>query len=238
MSKKVFWSYTIGDGSQPGSPKTDTFPDEFYEAPAKYRSGYDMQYDHARCPAWKKYTDNSWVVKQPFDVGFNCNTKDGKLATDLTQLAYDQYFHLGQGWLRAQYPEIQMKYSIILWTMEKDVWVEQLPHPLLSRVGLELIPATFPISVWHRPMVVGVKILDLNQNLMLKKGTPLYIFRLLSKHGDHEFILEKKEPPAEWHRLQRQQNILREFAPFKSWDIITKRLENKEKRFRCPFKWN
>ena len=28
-----------------------------------------MKYDHAKCPAWKKWTDNTWMVTQPFDLG-------------------------------------------------------------------------------------------------------------------------------------------------------------------------
>ena len=229
--KKVYWGYSIDDdGNQ--------FPDDFIEVPKKFRSGYDSRYDHSKCPAWKKWTENCWTVTQPFTVGMRCDTKAGKLGTDLTQKAYNQYFHLGENWLKGQYPEIQMKYSMLLWTKEKDVWVEQIPHPLLSRAGFELIPATFPISVWHRPLVVGIKILDVNQNLQLTRGTPLYYFKLYSKHGDPDFILERRDPPAEWHRLQRQQNLLREFAPFKAWDIITQRLSNKERNWKCPFKWN
>ena len=227
--KKVYWDYTIGDG-----PDTK-FPNEFIESPKKFRAGYNSNYDHVKCPAWKKWTENCWVVKQPFDVGMKCDTKNGKLATDLTQKAYDAYFHVGPNWLGGTYPEIQLKLSYILWTSEKDVWVEQIPHPLLSRYGFELIPATFPISHWHRPLVVGLKVLDTDQNLQLKAGTPLYYFRLYSKKSDPDFILEQKKAPEEWHRMHRQTSILREFAPFKAWGIIKKRVSTSGK---CPVKWN
>ena len=66
--KKVYWEYSIDDdGNQ--------FPDEYIDPPKKFRSGYDSRYDHAKCPAWKKWTENCWVVTQPFDVGLRCDTK-------------------------------------------------------------------------------------------------------------------------------------------------------------------
>ena len=55
-----YWGYTIGDWEDVN------FPDEFYKPPKKFRSGYDQNYDHVKCPAWKKWGDNCWVVEQPF----------------------------------------------------------------------------------------------------------------------------------------------------------------------------
>ena len=226
--KKVFWDYNIGD-------ERDTkFPDEFVATPKKFRGGYSTGYDHTKCPAWKKWTENCWVVRQPFDVGIKVDTKEKQVRTDLPQDAYDQYFHLGENWLGGEYPEIQFKLNYMFWTNEKDVWVEQIPHPLLSRLGFELIPGTFPISDWHRPLVVGLKVLDTDVNLMIKKDTPLYYFRLYSKKSDPDYIIERKAPPEEWYKMNKQTHILREFAPFRSWDIIKQRLSNGGK---CPIKW-
>ena len=150
--KKAYWSYSIGTRDK------TKFPSDWYEEPKQFRSGYDSRYLHAKCPAWKKWTDNTWMVTQPFDLGFKI--KEDRIESSLTQEAYDDYFQLGDNWLNGSHPEIQMKYVMSIWTEDKDVWIEQIPHPLLSRYGLELIPATFPISVWFRPMVVGVKVLD------------------------------------------------------------------------------
>ena len=140
---------------------------------------------------------------------------------------------LGDNWLNGQYPEIQMKYAMSVWTKDKDVWIEQIPHPLLSRYGLELIPATFPISVWFRPMVIGVKMLD--SDIYLPKGTPLYYFRLYSKRSDSDFQLQQRDVPKDVWRQLEQNNKLREFTRFNAWDIIRERLS---KEGKCPFRWN
>ena len=219
---KIYWSYTIGDTE-------DTFPNEFVGGPKKYLSGYDMKYDHAKCPAWKEYTENMWVVEQPFDLGMKVDTKEKRINTDLTQKAYDDYFHVGERWLEGEYPEIQFKLNYVFWTNEKDVWVEQIPHPLLSRQGFELVPGTFPISYWHRPVVVGLKILDTDVNLRLRRGTPLYYLKL--RGGN--FMLEQKEIPEDWHKLNKQTSVLRNFAPFKAWEVMRSRV----REGKCPIKW-
>ena len=220
--KKAYWTYKIGeDGTQ--------FPPEFHQAPKLYQSDYDMRYDHSKCPAWKKWTDNTWVITQPFDLGFK--VKDNRITSSLTQEAYDDYFHLGDNWLNGEYPEIQMKYVMSIWTEDKDVWIEQIPHPLLSRYGLELIPATFPISVWFRPMVIGVKILD--SDIFIPKSTPLYYFRLYSKRSDSNFKLEQRDVPKKLLEQEKQNNILRKFTRFNTWDIIKGRVS---KEGKCPFR--
>ena len=56
--KKVYWNYWFGDDHEA------KLPDEFMITPKKFRAGYDPEYDHSKCPAWKEYTENMWVVKQ------------------------------------------------------------------------------------------------------------------------------------------------------------------------------
>ena len=120
-----------------------------------------------------------------------------------------------------------------IWTEDKDVWIEQIPHPLLSRYGLDLVPATFPISVWYRPMVVGVKVLD--KDIYLPKGTPLYYFRLYSQRSDSNFKLEKRDVPEKLIKQLDEAYTLRKFTNFNSWDIIKGRVS---KEGKCPFRWN
>ena len=230
--KKAYWSYSIGTRDK------TKFPSDWYEEPKQFRSGYDSRYLHAKCPAWKKWGDNTWLVTQPFDLKFKVITnavyEENKfIESNLLPPVHEDYFILGNQWLAGEYPEIQMKYVMNVWTKDKDVWIEQVPHPLLSRYGLELIPATFPISVWFRPMVVGVKVLD--TEIDLPKGTPLYYFRLYSKKSDSNFKLEQIEVPEYLNRQVAESKKLRDYTSFDAWDVIKKRLS---KEGKCPFRWN
>ena len=224
--KTVYWSYSIGDNID------DTLPSDYVPELIPYRKGYDPRYDHSKCPAFKEYTKNMWLIRQPFDLGMIYKSEDKYLQSNLGQFAFHNYFHMGEKWLDGEYPELQMKYVLSLWTEDKDVWVEQVPHPLLSRYGLDLVPGTFPISVWFRPLVAGVKLLDFDTNLWIPKGTPLYYVRFCSKKSNADFKIEHREPPHEKKREQSQHNMLRTFSNFDSWDIITSRVEKESK---CPF---
>ena len=66
--KKAYWSYSIGTRDK------TKFPSDWYEEPKQFRSGYDSRYLHAKCPAWKKWGDNTWLVTQPFDLKFKVIT--------------------------------------------------------------------------------------------------------------------------------------------------------------------
>ena len=111
---KVYWSYKIGEDG-------DQFPPEFVGAPKKYLVGYDNSYNHSKCPAFKEYYKNTFVIEQPFDLGIKF--KDNRLETNLPQKAFDQYFHLSETWLDGEYPEIQMMFNWFFWTKKKDVWL-------------------------------------------------------------------------------------------------------------------
>tara|TARA_B100000965_G_scaffold79742_3_gene63510 strand:- start:1462 stop:2121 length:660 start_codon:yes stop_codon:yes gene_type:complete len=218
---KVYWSYEIGaDG--------DKFPPEFINPPKKYLAGYDSKYDHAKCPAWKHYYDNTYVIEQPFDLGIKF--KDDSIQSNLPQKAVDKYFHLGDNWLAGEYPEIQLMYNWYFWTDKKDVWIEQLAPTQLSRLGIDLIQGTFPITSWFRPIVIGFKLLD--NDIYIPRGTPVTHIRFPSKT---QVQLEQGTPPPELKSQLAEQNTLRLFAKFKTWDIIMNR-NKKEKR--CPFRWN
>jgi len=234
--KKVFWDYNIGNDCT--NERDTKFPDDFHATPKKFRGGYGTGYDHTKCPAWKKWGDNTWLVTQPFDLKFKVITnavyEENKfIESNLLPPVHEDYFILGNQWLAGEYPEIQMRYVMNVWTKDKDVWIEQVPHPLLSRYGLELIPATFPISVWFRPMVVGVKVLD--SDIFLPKGTPLYYFRLYSKRSDSDFKLEQRDVPEKMVKQLNENNTLRKFTMFSAWDIIKGRVS---KEGKCPFRWN
>tara|TARA_B000000609_G_C24100144_1_gene307939 strand:- start:104 stop:763 length:660 start_codon:yes stop_codon:yes gene_type:complete len=218
---KVYWSYRIGE-------EQEQFPSEFIDSPKKYLAGYDMSYDHAKCPAWKNYYNNTWVIEQPFDLGIKL--KDNRIETNLSQKAYDRYFHVVDTWLNGEYPEIQMMYHWFFWTKHKDVWIEQLAPPQLSRKGIEVVQGTFPISSWFRPITIGIKLLD--NDIYLPKGTPISLIRFPCKTSVQ---LEQKDPPEKLMSQLADQNSLRMFTQFKTWDIIMKR--NKKER-RCPFRWN
>ena len=156
--KTVYYNYVMA-GSEESflDPKeTDFFPEDYFEEPQPALKGYDMNYRHAKCPAWKEYHKNVWSLHQSFPLGMLYKSEENFLSTNLSQDIFEQYFMLGDGWLDGEHPEIQFKQGYCFWTDEKDVWIEQFQHnndPIGVRCGSRIIP----ISVWQRPINLGFK---------------------------------------------------------------------------------
>ena len=102
----------------------------------------------------KLWSNNVWTFRQPFDIEFWFDSSSNGLRTNgLQQNEFGRYVHASPDWLAGEFPVIQLNWGALFWTNEKNVWIEQLPNSTTSRIGLELIPASFPISVWTRPVI-------------------------------------------------------------------------------------
>ena len=82
-----------------------------------------------------------------------------------------------------------------IWTEDKDVWIEQIPH-LLSRYGLELILLHFQylygLDLWLLVSKYWIV------TYILQKGTPLYYFETYSKRSDSDFQPQQRDVPRKW----------------------------------------
>ena len=228
--KKVNYFSTIGFS---GDTDEEYLPPDYIIHPKKWIGEQDRNYFHNKCPAWKEWGKNTWIVYQQFDLEFEYISEEKRIITNLTQENFDNYFWLQEHWLDGEHPTIQLRDTYLFWTKNKDVWIEQIPHPLISRQGIEIIPGTFPISVWQRPVVCGFNILDYDVNIKIARGTPLYYIRFYSKKGDSLFSLNRETVPKEVMESQKQNIRLKDYDRFASWDLIQDRLKKEDSS--CPF---
>ena len=241
--KKIYYNYVMGGNEESfyDRKETDFFPPDYFEEPTPALKGYDMRYRHAKCPAWKDYLKNTWIIKQTLPLGMTFKSEYKYLSTNLAQDIFDQFFMLGDGWLDGEYPEVQFKQGYCFWTEDKDVWIEQFPVPEMTRLGLDVVPGAFPISVWQRPINLGFKITSYDKNIWLEKGAPLCYVRFSSQRTrDVKFSLEKRPIPEEVLKRQLQSLWLKDWHNGFSWDLIKKRLRREEEQEnKCPidFLW-
>ena len=226
--KKVNYFSTIGFGSN-----DEYLPPDYLIPPEKRIVELDKKSMYGKCPALKEWNKNTWIVYQPFDIEIEYVSKDKRLIGNLNQSAFDNYIRLESYWLDGKHPNVQFNNFYLFWTEEKDVWVEQIPHPLISRYGIEVIPGTFPISVWQRPVSFGFNILDYDVNIKIPKGTPLYYIRFYSKRSDSSFSLNRENIPKDVFISSKQHLRLKDYAPQDSWNLIQDRLKKEESS--CPF---
>jgi hypothetical protein len=227
---KIYYNYAIGDFPN----EVDFFPEDYFLEPKRYH--VDRDFDHARCPAFREYYKNTFTLFQQFPINFVYDSERKYLQTDLRQQSeFDQYFELVPNWLSGESPVIQMKNQFLFWTDEKDVWLEQIPHHSMSEKKIELVCGTFPISVWYRPINIGMILSCEDQQYKIDRGDPLCNVRF-TKKGDHDIIFElvKSPIPDDFYKRMTQQHNLSMWHPFRSWKVIKDRL-NKKPDSKCPF---
>ena len=237
--KKIFYNYVMGGSEESflDEGELDFFPEDYFEEPTPALKEYDPDYRHSKCPAFKEYYKNTWVMKQCFPLGMLYKSADQYLETNLGQDVFDEYFMVGDGWLDGTHPEVQFKQGYCFWTEDSDVWIEQFQHPEMTRKGLDVVSGTFPISVWQRPINLGFTIKTYDKNIWLEKGSPLCYVRFSSQRTrDVKFTLEKRSIPKEVLKRQLQSLWLKDWHKNFSWNLIKQRLRKEEEQEnKCPF---
>ena len=220
--KTIYYDYSIGEYI----PKyRNALPEDYFIPPEKYLKDINHDYLHSKCPAWKYYYKNTFTISQQFPLKIK---NEGQILANLEdQFAFDRYFDL-----KGAPNEFQMLSIYMFWTDAKDVWVEQTPHPELTRKGLDLVCASFPLSAWSRPISIGVVMNT--DHVTLDRGDPLCNIRFTSK-GDHNvaYKLVKREFPQHLDKRSKRDLELQHWQWGESWNLIKQRLDRKP---RCPFR--
>ena len=229
MNNIIYYNYKI----KPEKMQSP-LPEDFFDSqPEPSINELDPKDEHYLCPAVKHWHNNSWIIRMPFDLEFQYNKNKNQI--DLLKNPYNllkDLFVLNS----MIYPnniELQIGIFYFFWTdVKEDIWLEIEHHPDLVNHNIRLIPGMFPMSVWNRPTSFGFKIIDPDKKVFIPKGTPLYYLKFYSKGFDTKFKLIKKHMTEELLDKHKKDALLKNFAPFKSWDIMKKRLGKNNK---CPF---
>ena len=90
-TKKIFYNYVMGGSEESflDEGELDFFPDDYFEEPTPALKEYDPDYRHSKCPAFKEYYRNTWVMKQCFPLGMLYKSADQYLETNLGQDVFD-----------------------------------------------------------------------------------------------------------------------------------------------------
>lgn len=212
--------------------------EEHYIPVTSFYESEDKNYIFQRCPAWKTWASSSFIVYSQSDIIFFFDEDKKSIGSNYLspeELRYWIQINMENDcWLDGTCPVIQIGQMMCLDTKDKNVWVEQLPYfNKYPDSNYEIIPATFPISVWKRPLSVAIKILDNTKPVVIRRGDPLYIMRFYTDDFA-SFSLEKKNLGENYkNEIKSNMNWIRE-NPMKSWSKIIG-LFNKEKKSKCPF---
>ena len=210
------------------------FEEEVYipiQSYLSYYKEYHEKHTYWKCPAWKHYWKNSFVIFSQMDMTITYDKNTGVV----DQWSYD-FINVDEGkspptLMKPPTPYNgvlvgQMHQHFVFWSKEKtrDTWVEIVSPPSFAEKGIEIISAEYPFNRWPRMILSACKFNNEVTNIL--RGEPIGVIRFRSY--DTTFSLERKDAPdklrVKSHNLARVKN----FLPNKSWEIIK---ENK-----CPMK--
>ena len=210
------------------------FEEEVYipiQSYLSYYKEYHEKHTYWKCPAWKHYWKNSFVIFSQMDMTITYDKNTGVV----DQWSYD-FINVDEGKSPptlmkppTPYNKVlvgQMHQHFTFWSKEKtkDIWVEIVSPPSFAEKGIEIISAEYPFNRWPRMILSACKFN--NEVTNISRGEPIGVIRFRSY--DTTFSLERKDAPdklrVKSHNLARVKN----FLPNKSWEIIK---ENK-----CPMK--
>ena len=197
---------------------------EVYYSPVMYFGENDIEkesleqhkkYSYHRCPVWNHQISRIFIVKSPVDfevkfskteqhlIEYKIGDEETKVINLLTDAEDDKTFgddnfiiHIPD--VMTDNPVIQLPFTnTYFWTSPKleYVWFEFLDHPMTSLKN-NFIPVGgwFNLANYPRNTSLGIKVIDVDKPVSVKKGDPLYRVRFYSDDLDEMPVLVKKEP--------------------------------------------
>lgn len=237
--------------------QTDTrhplFIPEYYIPPVtylEYTREQNQDHSYFKCPAWKQYWGNTFVVFNQLDISFKWQKSDGLVyESSFPRNRAADYIYVQEGKIGSydsgltktapisykEYLVIQWAQSMMFWPEKpnKNLWVEMVPFPdLHHKTGMELIAAEFPLGRWYRSINGAYRCHATEVNI--PRGTPLYCVRFRGSK-DNTYTLKRNPdidiPPEVSRRFKTNQGI-KNWLPKKSWSFIKDDVEEESK---CPF---
>ena len=196
-----------------------------------YYKEYHEKHTYWKCPAWKHYWKNAFVIFSQMDMTITYYKDTGVVE----QWSYD-FINVDEGksppiLMKSPTPYIvvlvgQMHQHFTFWSKEraKDIWVEIVSPPSFAEKGIEIISAEYPFNRWPRMILSACKFN--NEVTNISRGEPIGIIRF--RNHDTTFSLERKDAPDKLKVKSNNLSRIKDFLPGKSWEII--------KGNKCPMK--
>lgn len=179
-----------------------------------------------KCPAFVKYVDQIWVIRSLIDVQIKWDPYNKVLLSNLPSLAHEAYckVHWGDFDPDKDRPLVALN-SANLFLADDDVWVDFLPPFNDMDPRWRLMPGSFNIRNWQRPLVPTFEMF--NDEIEFKRGQPLAYIKFRSHNPLDTFKLIKKERTEEIDHLVSSSVSVKSYMPNLSWKIVTGQEPNK-----------
>lgn len=212
--------------------------------------GFDLESEYSQspsnavysvCPAWKHKSNRIYTVRSPVDLHIYIDTKQKYIkCPNISQEEFNAYFSptfdKNGLWCSPERTTLQLTIPrFLIWTKQKNIWLEQKPHPLSSlNNNLVCVGGWFNLSNWVRPISFAFDVVDTDKPVIIKRGDPISQLSFYSSNFDDGFIVRKAEPPEEiLRKASRTSGVIDRFHGNIPQSIKNNLFKNKESK--CPF---
>jgi hypothetical protein len=251
MTVKVGWFPFVHNEGKP----TDSFgyfsewqnvavqpPELAYKSIAADRENSDI----LPCPAIQGYFKNTYLIRSPIDFVLTPKVDAKTFSID----RFDQKFYI-EWVIRRPGDFVNPKRPIctlgpkLVFVADEDVIIESLPammHDSETLRNIRVIPGTYNIHRWMRPLDFTFEILDPSKPLEFKRGDPLFYVRFIDPKG-RKVELERIEQTHDIIKTMYGMVVLKNYIPKlgldKLYDMAHDWIKNKKwlKKKKCPIDW-
>lgn len=199
------------------------------------------------CPAIQGYFKNTYLVRSPIDFVLTPKPDAKTFSID----RFDQKFY-NEWVIRRPGDFVNPKRPIctlgpkMVFVADEDVIIESLPammHDSETLRNIRVIPGTYNIHRWMRPLDFTFEILDPSKPLEFKRGDPLFYIRFIDPKG-RKIELERIEQTNDILKTMYGMVVLKNYIPKlgldKLYDMAHDWIKNRKwlsKPKKCPFDW-
>lgn len=147
---------------------------------------------YLKCYAFIDYFKNAYIIKAPLDLRIKYTKENSWLSIEgIDQEFYDSFVQNRVGQSSENDPPLVSIFPNYVFYSDASVEMSSLPLPLLDGVkNTRHIPGRFNISKWIRPVDWSFEIEDIEKEIIVKRGDPLFIV-LFDTPNNQKVILNR-----------------------------------------------
>jgi len=148
---------------------------------------------YSKCPAFLDFCKNVYIIQAPFDITFSVNAHEKYLTTNLPEFIYREFVNNRGNESDPTDPYILSMPPRYVFYSKESVKMEMLPAFLNNSRSIDninLIPGTYDIGKWIRPIDFSFELKDHTEVVKIKENDPLFYIKFTTTN-DEKIELER-----------------------------------------------
>jgi len=171
-----------------------------------------------KCPAFTQYVKEIYVIRNSIDIELTWDKANKVLSSNLPFESSESFIRVHwQDFDPEQARPIVALSNSFVFTSDKPVFLELIPPFNDIDNSWRLVPGSFNIYSWQRPIVTTFEMLE--DKVKIKRGRPIAYVKFRSENLNDKFLLKKIERTNELEHAVNSCLTLKHYMPRLSWKI-------------------